>query len=163
MFQDGDDIFLTQNRFSQEPDEPAEDICSLFGLPVTDELEDIQPADFKLLDKDDVFSLIGNGNSDLDPESAEIDDDLAAWAEQIETQHPSVPITATVTCPTADNTKKKMRWAINVFRKWQMERNELTKRDENISCIQPDLKEMTKDELCYSLSRFICEVIKENG
>ncbi|CAG2252454.1 unnamed protein product [Mytilus edulis] len=64
---------------------------------------------------------------------------------------------------TADNTKKKMRWAINVFRKWQLERNELAKRDENISCIAPDIEEMTKDELCYSLSRFVCEVIKENG
>ncbi|CAC5409552.1 unnamed protein product [Mytilus coruscus] len=178
MFQDGDDIFLTQNRFSQEPDEPTEDICSLFGLPVPNELEDTQPADFQLLDKDDVFSLIRNGNSSLDLESAEIDDDQAAWAEQIETQHPSVAIAATVTGPetatkeykesclttrlkellNADDTKKKMRWAINVFRKW-----ELAKRDENISCIQPDLEEMTKDELCYSLSRFICEVIKENG
>ncbi|CAG2195298.1 unnamed protein product [Mytilus edulis] len=186
MFQDGDDIFLTQNRFSQVPDEPAEDICSLFGLPVPDELEDIQTANFQLLDQDDVFSLIGNGNSDLDLESAEIDDDLAAWAEQIETQHPPISIAATVTGPentnkrikrivsddeikriavksTADNTKKKMRWAINVFRKWQLERNELAKRDENISCIAPDIEEMTKDELCYSLSRFICEVIKENG
>ncbi|CAG2228172.1 unnamed protein product [Mytilus edulis] len=64
---------------------------------------------------------------------------------------------------TANNTKKKMRLAINVFRKWQLERNELAKRDENISCIAPDIEEMTKDELCYSLSRFICEVIKENG
>ncbi|CAC5396558.1 unnamed protein product [Mytilus coruscus] len=168
----------------------------LFGLPVPDELEDIQPADFQLLDQDDVFNLIGNGNSDLDLESAEIDDDLAAWAEQIETQHPPVAIAATLKSPsayneiknritkttygatamrkggsmivnlnkgTADNTKKKMRWAINVFRKWQLERNELAKRDENISCIRPDLEEMTKDELCYSLSRFICEVIKENG
>ena len=68
-------------------------------------------------------------------------------------------------CSVADNTKKKIKGAVNTFEKWRDERNKIARRDPslNISIISPELEVMTKDELCYSLSRFICEVIKEDG
>ena len=58
---------------------------------------------------------------------------------------------------------KKMKWAVNLFETWKQERNSIAMFDESISVIHPELKDMMKDELNFSIARFICEVKKENG
>ncbi|XP_052097319.1 zinc finger MYM-type protein 3-like [Mytilus californianus] len=65
----------------------------------------------------------------------------------------------------AESTKKKIKWAYNLFNTWKTQRNAIAVADLslNISIISPDLEVMTKDELCFALSRFICEIKKENG
>ncbi|XP_072042901.1 zinc finger MYM-type protein 2-like [Amphiura filiformis] len=65
----------------------------------------------------------------------------------------------------APSTEKKVKWATDLFREWQLERNTKAVYESslNISPIDVDLDDMTRDELNYSLSRFICEVKKVNG
>ncbi|XP_038068807.1 zinc finger MYM-type protein 2-like isoform X3 [Patiria miniata] len=65
----------------------------------------------------------------------------------------------------AESTERKIRWAVDLFRDWQMCRNQKAVSDVslNISPINVDLNFMTKDEVNYSLARFICEVKKKNG
>ena len=45
----------------------------------------------------------------------------------------------------------------------KQERNNIAIFDQSISVIHPQLEEMTKAELNFSISRFICEARKENG
>jgi hypothetical protein len=68
-------------------------------------------------------------------------------------------------CRLAPSTEKKIKWAIDLFRGWQLQRNEkaIANPAMNISPIYVTLEEMTKDEINYSVSRFICEVKKMNG
>ena len=65
----------------------------------------------------------------------------------------------------AKTTENKCLWAVRLFNTWKLDRNERVIRDPalNISPIKTELLEMTKDELCYVLSRFILEVRKVNG
>lgn len=57
----------------------------------------------------------------------------------------------------------KIAWAVNTFKQWQRSRNETAKKSPDISPILVDLDDMTKDELNYSISRFLCEVRKIDG
>lgn len=63
------------------------------------------------------------------------------------------------------STEKKCQWAVNVFQKWQLWRNKVADMsvDRNLSPIRVRLLDMTKDEICFCLSRFVLEVKKENG
>lgn len=56
-----------------------------------------------------------------------------------------------------------MNWAVKLFHTWKTERNNLVKMDQSISYIHPDIETMTRDELNFCLSRFLCEIKKENG
>ena len=58
----------------------------------------------------------------------------------------------------------KLQWALTVFNEWKAARNEMAiKEDSDISIIRVELIEMTKDELCHSLSRFVLEARKRSG
>ncbi|VDI55418.1 Hypothetical predicted protein [Mytilus galloprovincialis] len=70
-----------------------------------------QHADFQLLNKNEGFNLIWNGNSDVDLESAEFENDLVAWTELIKTQHPPFAIGAAVTGPETKQQKNKKKSA----------------------------------------------------
>jgi hypothetical protein len=61
------------------------------------------------------------------------------------------------------NTEKKCQWAVRMFNNWKQERNMRAVVDKSldISPIRMELVEMTKDELNYTISRFITEVKKE--
>ena len=65
----------------------------------------------------------------------------------------------------SDATYKKLNWAKNLFDEWLNDRNEHARecKESNISVIAVPLEEMTKDELNYSISRFIVEIRKKNG
>ena len=60
---------------------------------------------------------------------------------------------------------KKINWAVRAFNEWKTARNAKTiKHPElNLSVIIVELLEMSKDELCHVLSRFILEVKKKDG
>ena len=60
----------------------------------------------------------------------------------------------------------KIKWAVNLFKEWQTNRNEQAlnpAKAMDISPITVTLEEMTVDEINYTVSRFICEVRKANG
>ena len=57
----------------------------------------------------------------------------------------------------------KIRWAVNTFKEWQSYRNEMSTNRADISPILVDIDQMTKDELNYTVSRFICEAKKVDG
>ena len=63
------------------------------------------------------------------------------------------------------STKRKCNWAVNIFNQWKAWRNERTIQQGGLgnSIIRTELVEMTKDELCFSLTRFILEAKKANG
>lgn len=63
----------------------------------------------------------------------------------------------------ATSTERKVKWAVDLFNEWKTQRNIVADADPTLSPIHPSLDEMTKDELNYSLSRFICEIKKKNG
>ena len=65
----------------------------------------------------------------------------------------------------AKATLNKANWAVRLFRDWREHRNAraLSDPSQNISPIQPQLEEMTKDELNFCLSRFLCEVNAKDG
>ena len=65
----------------------------------------------------------------------------------------------------AESTERKIRWAVDLFKEWVIQRNNNAVEDTslNISPILVKLADMTKDEINYSLSRFICEIKKQNG
>ena len=67
-------------------------------------------------------------------------------------------------CRFAIPTESKCRWAVRLFTYWQNFRNQQaeTRPELDISPIRVGLLDMTKDELCFSLSRFICEIRKKN-
>jgi hypothetical protein len=54
-------------------------------------------------------------------------------------------------------------WILNAFKEWQRSRNETAKYSPDISPIFVDIDDMTKDELNYSISRFICEATTVDG
>ena len=62
-------------------------------------------------------------------------------------------------------TEKKCNCAAKLFAEWKCARNELAilHPEQGNSTIRCELIEMTKDELCFALSRFIHEVRKQNG
>ena len=62
-------------------------------------------------------------------------------------------------------TEKKCNWAAKLFAEWKCARNEQAVLHPELgnSTIRCELIEMTKDELCFALSRFIHEVRKQNG
>ena len=59
-------------------------------------------------------------------------------------------------------TQAKARWAYTQFQQWLEWRNKDAAK-EGLSFINVALNEMTKDEMNYALSRFICEVRKVDG
>ena len=62
------------------------------------------------------------------------------------------------------STTSKIGWAVRLFKEWITSRNERALNPEhNISPIKVTLEEMTVDELNYCVSRFLCEVNKNNG
>ena len=63
----------------------------------------------------------------------------------------------------APATMSKIRWAVNTFKEWQKYRNEMSTNRADISPILVDIDHMTKDELNYTVSRFICEAKKVDG
>lgn len=65
----------------------------------------------------------------------------------------------------AESTQRKIRWAVDLFKEWVTQRNKNAVEDTslNISPILVELEDMTKDEINYSLSRFVCEIKKKNG
>ena len=65
----------------------------------------------------------------------------------------------------AQATEVKSYWAVCVFDSWKQERNlkAVTQLHLSISPILPSLLDMAKDEISYSLSRFIMEAKKQNG
>ncbi|XP_022095363.1 uncharacterized protein LOC110981782 [Acanthaster planci] len=62
-------------------------------------------------------------------------------------------------------TEKKCYWAMKIFN-WKAWRNERAVQgstsDMHLSPIRVELLEMTKDELCFSLTRFVSEAKKQN-
>lgn len=50
-----------------------------------------------------------------------------------------------------------------MFNAWKQERNQRARCELSISTIQVELKDMTKDELNFCISRFICEIRKQDG
>lgn len=62
----------------------------------------------------------------------------------------------------APTTVAKLKWAVSLFKDWQKQRNDIAV-DQDISPIRVELEEMTKDELNFSISRFICEIKKRDG
>ena len=65
----------------------------------------------------------------------------------------------------AKSTENKCEWAFNIFTSWKTNRNERAIREPqlNISPIRTELVEMTTDEMCYAMIRFVLEVRKQNG
>ena len=65
----------------------------------------------------------------------------------------------------AKATDVKSYWAVRVFDSWKKEKNlkAVTQPHLSISPILPRLLDMTKDQISYSLSRFIMEAKKQNG
>ena len=64
----------------------------------------------------------------------------------------------------AEATESKIRWVVRLFESWRKDRN--ARAMKGVSTVRPilyPLLEMDKDLLNYSLSRFICEVVKANG
>ena len=61
--------------------------------------------------------------------------------------------------------QQRLNWAKNLFDEWLNDLNEHARecKESNISVIAVPLGEMTKDELNYSISRFIVEIRKKNG
>ena len=53
----------------------------------------------------------------------------------------------------------KCQWALNAFNEWKSARNtSAAETNSDISPIRLELVEMSKDDLCYSLMRFVLEV-----
>ena len=65
----------------------------------------------------------------------------------------------------SESTHTKIRWATRLFYSWRDDRNvkSRSKPEARVPEIPWDLLEMSKDNLNYALSRFICEVTKSNG
>ena len=64
----------------------------------------------------------------------------------------------------APQSKKKMLWAVNLYDQWRKNRIGMT--DASVQIFNADLqfyKNFTKDELCYSLCRFVREVKRLDG
>ena len=71
-----------------------------------------------------------------------------------------------VFCSYSKATEKKCEWAVNLFNKWKYWRNEKaaqTAGDQDTSPVHVELLDMTKDELCFSLTRFTLEAKKTSG
>jgi hypothetical protein len=64
----------------------------------------------------------------------------------------------------ADASVKKYLWAVNVFNAWKGWRNEQAlKPGSTTSPIRVELVEMTNDELCFALTRFVLEAKKSSA
>ncbi len=63
------------------------------------------------------------------------------------------------------STKKKCAWTVRLFNEWKAWRISQTVNQATLetSAIWLELVEMTKDELCFSLTRFVLEARKRNG
>ena len=68
-------------------------------------------------------------------------------------------------CRLSNNTMKEIKLAVALYRQWQGQRNERVMNCPtlNIGPINVRLEDMTKDELNYTISRFLCEVKKQSG
>ena len=62
----------------------------------------------------------------------------------------------------AASTEEKIQWAVNLFKEWKDARNKAAP-SLKLSPILVELSEMTKDEINYTVSRFIMEICKKNG
>ena len=60
------------------------------------------------------------------------------------------------------STEEKIQWAVNLFKEWKDARNKAAP-SLKLSPILVELSEMTKDEINYTVSRFIMEICKKNG
>jgi hypothetical protein len=58
----------------------------------------------------------------------------------------------------------KIKWAVDLFQHWQLNRNEVAEtRCSNLSPIRVKLENMSVDELNFCISRFLCEAKKVDG
>ena len=60
-------------------------------------------------------------------------------------------------------TSRKAKWAPDLFEEWCKWRNMTKAAKDGMSFIPVNLCQMTKDEINYSISRFICEVRKADS
>ncbi|CAC5366355.1 unnamed protein product [Mytilus coruscus] len=162
---DGEEIFLTQNTFSQETNDDNLDLCNFFleyDTTTTSETYSVACSD---ISEDEGFS---------NPKLTQSDDELLINVSKIESKSHQ-PSTSRFHEPKTDKeiedmqSKKfadstKIKWATTLFKQWKSTRN-IRANDPNVglSPIRVDLAEMSLDELNYSISRFICEVRKTDG
>ncbi|CAC5398261.1 unnamed protein product [Mytilus coruscus] len=166
---DGEEIFLTQNTFSQETNDDNLDLCNLFleyDTTTTSETYSVACSD---ISEDEGFS---------NPKLTQSDDELLINVSKIESKshqpstsrfhEPKTDKEIEDTCMQskkfADSTMSKIKWATTLFKQWKSTRY-IRANDPNVglSPIRVDLAEMSLDELNYSISRFICEVRKTDG
>ncbi|CAC5402230.1 unnamed protein product [Mytilus coruscus] len=164
---DGEEIFLTQNTFSQETNDDNLDLCNFFleyDTTTTSETYSVACSD---ISEDEGFS---------NPKLTQSDDELLINVSKIESKSHQ-PSTSRFHEPKtdkeiedmqskkfADSTMSKIKWATTLFKQWKSTRN-IRANDPNVglSPIRVDLAEMSLDELNYSISRFICEVPKSKA
>ncbi|CAC5407722.1 unnamed protein product [Mytilus coruscus] len=164
---DGEEIFLTQNTFSQETNDDNLDLCNFFleyDTTTTSERYSVACSD---ISEDEGFS---------NPKLTQSDDELLLNVSKIESKshQPSASrfhepktdkeIEDMQSKKFADSTMSKIKWATTLFKQWKSTKN-IRANDPNVglSPIRVDLAEMSLDELNYSISRFICEVRKTDG
>lgn len=63
----------------------------------------------------------------------------------------------------APSTMSKIRWAVNTFKEWQKNSNQISKNRADISPILVDADITTKDDLNYTVSCLIYEAKKADG
>ena len=63
---------------------------------------------------------------------------------------------------TPEATRKKVEWAIRLFREWHKWKNDANMFNENELSVYNDIDEMSKGDLNYLLQKFIFEVRKKN-
>ncbi|CAC5423576.1 unnamed protein product [Mytilus coruscus] len=141
---DGEEIFLTQNTFSQETNDDNLDLCNFFleyDATTTSETYSVACSD---ISEDEGFS---------NPKLTQFDDELHLNVSKIQSKSHQ-PSTSRFHEPKTDKEIEDMQSKKNI-----------RANDPNVglSPIRVDLAEMSLDELNYSISRFICEVRKTDG
>ncbi|CAC5417571.1 unnamed protein product [Mytilus coruscus] len=164
---DGEEIFLTQNTFSQKTNDDNLDLCNFFleyDTTTTSETYSVACSD---ISEDEGFS---------NPKLTQSDDELLLNVSKIESKshQPSTsrfhePKTDTEiedmqSKKFADSTMSKIKWATTLFKQWKSTRN-IRANDPNVglSPIHVDLAEMSLDELNYSISPALFVVRKTDG
>ena len=63
---------------------------------------------------------------------------------------------------TPEATRKKVEWAIRLFREWHKWKNDTNMLNENELSVYNDIDEMSKGDLNFLLQKFVFEVRKKN-
>ncbi|CAC5423579.1 unnamed protein product [Mytilus coruscus] len=160
---DGEEIFLTQNTFSQENNDDNLDLCNFFleyDTTTTSETYSVACSD---ISEDEGFS---------NPKLTQSDDELLLNVSKIQSKSHQ-PSTSRFHEPKtdkeiedmqskkfADSTMSKIKWATTLFKQWKSTRN-IRANDPNVglSPIRVDLAEMSLGELKSSRSKKQAEEI----